>query len=40
MYKGGGTKEQAALSPAENETMYPEPRMFGVTPAYGFSFAT
>ncbi|HMJ61320.1 MAG TPA: glycoside hydrolase family 28 protein, partial [Bryobacteraceae bacterium] len=36
VYKGGGTKEQAALSPAENETMYPEPRMFGVTPAYGF----
>jgi polygalacturonase len=36
VYKGGGTKEQAALTPAENETMYPEPRMFGVMPAYGF----
>lgn len=36
VYKGGGTKEQAALTPAENETMYPEPRMFGITPAYGF----
>jgi hypothetical protein len=24
------------LLPAENETMYPDPRMFGITPAYGF----
>jgi len=35
-YRGGGTKGQAALNPAENETMYPEPRMFGDIPAYGF----
>lgn len=35
-YKGGGTSEQAALSPSELETAYPEPRMFGEMPAYGF----
>jgi polygalacturonase len=35
-YQGGGTKEQAALQPAEDEKTYPEPRMFGVMPAYGF----
>ena len=35
-YQGGGTKEQAAVSPAEEEKGYPEPRMFGVIPAYGF----
>ena len=35
-YKGGGTREQAALSPPENANMYPEPRMFGDIPAYGF----
>ena len=35
-YKGGGTKEQAALQPPEKETDYPEPTMFGETPAYGF----
>ena len=35
-YRGGGTKEQAALEPAENEAKYPEPVMFGVIPAYGF----
>ena len=35
-YKGGGTKEQAALAPPENETAYPEPVMFGEMPAYGF----
>jgi polygalacturonase len=35
-YKGGGTKEQAALIPPEKETDYPEPVMFGETPAYGF----
>jgi polygalacturonase len=35
-YKGGGTKEQAALAPAEDEKAYPEPRMFGEIPAYGF----
>jgi len=35
-YKGGGTKEQAALQPAEKENDYPEPAMFGEIPAYGF----
>ena len=35
-YKGGGTKEQAALEPPEKENDYPEPTMFGETPAYGF----
>src|ERR1043166_3921538 len=34
--KGGGTKEQAALDPAEKEDTYPEPTMFGELPAYGF----
>ena len=34
--KGGGTKEQAALEPAERENVYPEPSMFGDLPAYGF----
>jgi polygalacturonase len=35
-YKGGGTKEQAALNPPEKENGYPEPTMFGEIPAYGF----
>ncbi len=35
-YRGGGTKEQAALQPPENEKGYPEPSMFGPLPAYGF----
>jgi polygalacturonase len=35
-YQGGGTLEQAALSPPEKETDYPEPSMFGVIPTYGF----
>ena len=35
-YKGGGTKEQAALQPLEKQTDYPEPTMFGEMPAYGF----
>ncbi|HEX3084041.1 MAG TPA: glycoside hydrolase family 28 protein [Pyrinomonadaceae bacterium] len=35
-YKGGGTKEQAALEPPEKENDYPEPSMFGEIPAYGF----
>jgi polygalacturonase len=34
--KGGGTKEQATTKPAENESRYPEPSMFGQVPAYGF----
>jgi len=33
---GGGTSEQAAITPPEAEKAYPEPRMFGVIPAYGF----
>jgi polygalacturonase len=35
-YRGGGTKEQAALDPPEKEDTYPEPSMFGELPAYGF----
>jgi hypothetical protein len=34
--RGGGTKEQAALDPKEEEEKYPEPTMFGELPAYGF----
>lgn len=36
LYKGGGTRAQAALDPPERETNYPEPSMFGELPAYGF----
>jgi polygalacturonase len=35
-YAGGGTRAQAALEPKEEEKGYPEPRMFGDIPAYGF----
>jgi polygalacturonase len=35
-YRGGGTKEQAARVPPENEKGYPEPAMFGDMPSYGF----
>ena len=35
-YKGGGTKADASRELAENEKNYPEPSMFGITPAYGF----
>jgi polygalacturonase len=35
-YRGGGKKELADLQPPERETNYPEPSMFGETPAYGF----
>src|SRR5688572_5473310 len=35
-YKGGGTRQQAALVPPEKEEDYPEPVMFGEMPAYGF----
>ncbi len=35
-YKGGGTKEDAAIVPPEDEKAYPDPRMFGEIPAYGF----
>ena len=34
--RGGGTKAQAALTPPEKAADYPEPSMFGATPAYGF----
>jgi polygalacturonase len=34
--QGGGTQQQAATQPAEKEDAYPEPNMFGDTPAYGF----
>jgi polygalacturonase len=33
-YKGGGTKADAALDPAEKEKDYPEPDMFGRMPSY------
>jgi polygalacturonase len=35
-HKGGGTKEQAAMRPPENEQKYPEPNMFGDMPSQGF----
>jgi polygalacturonase len=35
LYQGGGTREQAAISPPESETEYPEPMRFGEMPAYG-----
>lgn len=35
-YNGGGTKADAERELPENEKNYPEPSMFGVTPAYGF----
>jgi polygalacturonase len=34
--QGGGTKEDAAISPPEKEGGYPEPSMFGAMPGYGF----
>jgi polygalacturonase len=36
LYRGGGTTEDAAREPPENEAAYPEPSMFGTLPAYGF----
>ena len=33
---GGGTAAQAAVDPPEKADAYPEPTMFGDTPAYGF----
>ena len=33
---GGGTKDDAALQLPEKEKDYPEPTMFGTTPAHGF----
>lgn len=35
LFKGGGTRDQAARAVPENEKAYPEPSNFGVTPAYG-----
>ncbi len=36
LYRGGGTREQAARAPEEHEKSYPEPYIFGEMPAYGF----
>ncbi len=36
VYRGGGTKEDAAVEVPERENNYPEPSMFGTIPAYGF----
>jgi polygalacturonase len=35
-HQGGGSKEDATLELAEKEKDYPEPTMFGTTPAKGF----
>jgi polygalacturonase len=35
-HSGGGTKRDAALQLAEKEKEYPEPNMFGTTPAHAF----
>jgi polygalacturonase len=35
-HAGGGTAQQAALKPAEDEAKYPEPGMFGGMPSHGF----
>jgi len=34
--RGGGTKADAALQIPQKEKQYPEPNMFGTTPAHGF----
>jgi polygalacturonase len=36
LHQGGGTREEAAITPPEQETAYPESHRFGVMPAYGF----
>ncbi len=36
VHTGGGTKEDAERAIAEKEKEYPEPNMFGTTPAHGF----
>lgn len=36
VHSGGGTKADAQRSLAEKEKEYPEPNMFGTTPAHGF----
>lgn len=35
-HKGGGSMEQAAIRPPENEAKYPDPGMFGPMPSQGF----
>ncbi len=35
-HRGGGAKENAAITPPENESGYPEPNRFGPMPAHGF----
>ena len=35
-HRGGGTREQAAIIPPENENRYPGPHMFGPMPSQGF----
>jgi polygalacturonase len=35
-HRGGGTKDQAAIQPPEDEQKYPEPNMFGDMPSQGF----
>ena len=35
-HQGGGTREQAAITPEEDEQKYPEPNMFGPMPSQGF----
>ena len=35
-HRGGGTKEDAAIQPPEDESKYPEPGMFGHMPSQGF----
>ncbi len=36
LHQGGGTREDAAISPTEQENGYPDPNRFGTMPAYGF----
>ena len=36
LHEGGGTKEDAAVQPAELEADYPDPNRFGPMPAHGF----
>src|SRR5205823_6054506 len=36
LYRGGGSRQDAAIEPPERENSYPEPSMFGTIPAYGF----
>ncbi len=36
LHRGGGTKEDAALQPPEQENEYPDPNRFGPLPAHGF----